>query len=158
MLLRPFLPVFGIAALMTGPMCRAGFAATRTTSLSVTATVAAGCQISPSSAADTGAKSGKSDGNTPISMSCSLPVAYQIIVSSRPLADHPQSGLATPEYAHDYDLNLSRPQDRLNNLTVQSGYDPVRFASRSPAHDHAEPMRCSADDDGSEIVTVTISY
>lgn len=129
--LKPFLGILGIAALMTGPMCRAGFAATRTTSLSVTATVAAGCQISPSSAADTGAKSGKSDGTTPISMSCSLPVAYQIIVSGRPLADR---------------------------SAVESRYDPVRFISRSLTQDHAEAMRRTTEDDSYEIMTVTIIY
>jgi hypothetical protein len=131
MLLKPFLGIFGIAALLSGLMCPAGFAATRITSLSVTATVAAGCQISPASAADTGAKSGKSNWNTPISMSCSLPVAYQIIVSSRALADR---------------------------SAVKSRYDPIRFVSRSLTQDHAEAMRRIADDDGSEVMTVTIIY
>ena len=88
MLFKPFLGIFGIAALLSGLTCRAGFAATRTTSLSVTATVAAECQISQASPAETEAKSRTSSGNTPISMNCSLPVAYQIIVSGRPLAGH----------------------------------------------------------------------
>ena len=158
MRLKPFLPIFGIVALLSGLTCRAGFAATRTTSLSVTAIVAAGCQISPATAADPGGKLGKINQNAPISMNCSLPVAYQVIVSSRRLADDPQSRLIMPGYAQDSGLNLSRAQDRLNNSAVESRYDPVGFVSRSFTQDHPEAMRCAADDDGSEIVTVTIIY
>jgi hypothetical protein len=159
MLLKPFLPILGIAALFSALTCRAGFAATRTTSFSVTATVAAGCRISPASTPDTRPESGKSNHwNPPISMNCSLPVPYQIIVLSRPMADHPQFDLVTPGYSHDYDLNLSRTQDRLNNSGVASSNEPVGFVSRSVTQGHAEAMRCTADDDGSEIMTVTIIY
>jgi hypothetical protein len=63
-------------------LCNTAFAATRTNSLFVSATVVAGCQVSAASAQPVA--SAPNGWTAPVSVNCSLPVAYQVQISSSP--------------------------------------------------------------------------
>jgi hypothetical protein len=81
---RQSLPTVAVALGLLS-LCNSAFAATRTTSLLVSATVAAGCQVSAAAAKP--AASAPNGWTAPVSVNCSLPVAYQVMVSSTPQAE-----------------------------------------------------------------------
>lgn len=77
---RSLLSFLTVAVLTQGLISQATFAATRTTSLSVSVTVVARCQVSPVAPAIEGNKT-ESDG-PPVLVDCSMPVPYQIAVAT----------------------------------------------------------------------------
>ena len=107
MLARSLVPIIGTLALEASLLCNAAFAATHSASLVVTVTVEAGCQVSPVLAASEIAAFKSTTWKSPVSVSCSLPVPYQVTVHRehvssatqvRPLnlAQESESGLIQP--------------------------------------------------------------
>ncbi len=82
MLARSLVPIFGTLALEASLLCNVAFAGTRSASLVVTVTVEAACQVSPVLSADEIAASTSTTWKSPVSVSCSLPVPYQVTVHS----------------------------------------------------------------------------
>jgi spore coat protein U-like protein len=82
MLLKSVLPVLGIATLQAALMCSPGLAATRTASISVSATVVAGCQVSPILSAAKSTLLESKRGETSVSINCLLPVPYQVSITN----------------------------------------------------------------------------
>jgi len=82
MLARSLFPIFGTLALEACLLCNPALAATRSASLVVTVTVEAACQVSPVLSAAEIAASRSTSWKNPVSVSCSLPVAYQVTVNS----------------------------------------------------------------------------
>jgi spore coat protein U-like protein len=161
---KSVLPILGIVSLQAGQMCSPGFAATHTTSVSVSATVVAGCQVSPVPFAAKGAVSDSRGWGAPISMSCSLPVPYQISVTNgartnlAPLGSA-GSNLAGPSpYARTYHLGLSEPEIRSNDSTEESNHGFVRVSSTGLLADSIGAGHGTAEDANSETITVTITY
>jgi hypothetical protein len=161
---RSVIPILGIVALQGGLVCSTGFAATRTASFSVSVTVEAGCQVSPAGSATEGAASGSRWGNSPVSVSCSLPVPYQITVDS-----NPPTALARPDaispvlsdlprYAHaEYRDPLQQHDPSITPLEHPQ-YDQVRPASFGLPAASVETAHFSADDAAPGTITVTIVY
>ena len=80
-LLSASVPAAAIA-LLSGCLVNPAFAATHTNSLLVSATVEAGCQVSPTPSTAGHAAAAANSWNAPISVNCSLPVDFQVNVSS----------------------------------------------------------------------------
>ena len=107
MLARSFVPMFGTLALGASLLCNAAIAATGSASLTVTVTVEAGCQVSPVFSATEIAALRSTTWQNPVSMSCSLPVPYQVAVHS----EFAPSGMRAQSLnlAKESDLGLVRP-------------------------------------------------
>ena len=148
-------------ALALGLVPGVAFAATRTTSISVTATVVAGCQVSPATTAAGTAPSGAAGLNAPISMDCSLPVAYQVTISGSPRTGFGRLGPTVPEfadlprYARASDLDSLQPQGRSIDSAGEFEYGPVSSGSTTGS---VEGERCTAYGAGDGTVTVTIAF
>lgn len=87
-------------------------AATRTAAIDVTATVEAGCQVSPSPSALDSRALTPSGSKAAVSVDCSLPADYQVVVGNSPRImsaafDSPGADLAAiPEVAQSRDPDL----------------------------------------------------
>jgi len=81
---RSGLQILVIALLQAGLMSSPGFGATGTTSIAVSVTVEAGCQVSQAVSAAGNATSGLDRWSAPVSVNCSLPVPYQVAFDRTP--------------------------------------------------------------------------
>lgn len=108
MLTRSLVPMLGTLALEASLLCNVAFAGSHSGSLVVTATVEAGCQVSPLLSAANIAASRPTIKENSVSVSCSLPAPYQISVTSR-------RGLSTKRVQS---LNLAK---ELDLWSVRSG-------------------------------------
>lgn len=158
MLLKSVLPSFGIATLQAVLMCNPGFAATRTASISVSATVVAGCQVSPvQSAAKSTALEAK-HWETSVSMSCSLPVPYQVSITNSVRTDLVPRGPINSDpagpfpYARTIGLSLLQPRDLPDDSINESDH-----GSTSVQADSIKGPR-TTEDTHSETITVTVIY
>jgi hypothetical protein len=156
-------------------LCNSAFAATRTNSLFVSATVVAGCQVSPASAepAAGGSSTLPALFAAPVSVSCSLPVAYQVNVSSNSEMSHgiELAGLSStapavaglPGYT-DRDLESLRAQghivDQPSQATGEPAYSLVGSSSTLPASPESAVESPNRNPDASTAgsITVTIVY
>jgi uncharacterized cupredoxin-like copper-binding protein len=137
MLARSVLSIAGIVALEAGLMSPAGFAATHSAALSVRAIVEARCQVAPVLSAAEIAASPSSDGKNPVSVNCSFPVPYQVIVHS------------------DREALTQRGQSLPHVTASESGQ--LRPASLNLSAGFIEAANSSADANPG-TVTVTIIY
>lgn len=166
---KSVLPILGIVSLQAGLMCSSGFAATRAASVSVSATVVAGCQVSRAPFAAKGNVPESKGWALPISMSCSLPLPYQIAVTNSartglsPLPGPLPAQLASTRlniagpssYADTHNPGLLQPRNRPDDSTEESNHGLVSLLSTSFP---ADSGRRSAEDAYSETITVTITY
>ncbi len=150
MLARPVVPIVASVALQAGLMCNSGFAATLTTSLSVSVTVEAGCQVSPPASVTESAAPAPQRWNSPISVNCSFPVPYQITVTGSPRPDLSRLASTIPgladlrDFAHAGDRDLLQPHGRSIEPASDSEYSLLRPVSRT----------CTAAAPGTIIVTI----
>jgi hypothetical protein len=100
-------------------------AATRTASLVITATVEAECDVSPASAQPEIGGSGQVSSTPTVSVNCSLPVAYQIVVSGAPGNRNGAAGLPRTEYAATPAYANSRNPERLKAWSLPYGASPL---------------------------------
>jgi spore coat protein U-like protein len=159
MSLKSVLRILGIATLQTGMMCSPGLAATRTTSLSITATVVAGCRVSSVLFAAQSAVSESKGRETIISMNCSLPVPYQISVITSARTDPTALGLTRSDFAGPSSYALTnnlrnRPDDSIEE--PNNGLARLLFVGLPV--DSINVRHCTAEDTHSETITVIITY
>jgi hypothetical protein len=163
-------------AIFSGLLCNTAFAATHITSLSVSATVVSGCQVSSASAEP--ASSGPNSWSAPVSVVCSLPVAYQVSVSSNSqmdpgishgmelagLSSGSQALAGLPGYAQARDLDSPRvpnsPIDHRAEAPGEPAYSLTGVSSGSPAvsADAKNGVDRPADTPNPGTMTVTIVY
>jgi len=157
-------PLFVIGALALGFTANPAFSATLTTSIAVTATVEAGCQVSPSPSAPKYSASQLTDSRDRSSVSCSMAVPYQVVVAISPQAktveaNSPEIDASRfSEYAQSN--NLSLPQLRQRPYAVERivssdsgsprGLFPASF-SETPEDPSQAPYRV---DSGTVVMTV----
>jgi hypothetical protein len=142
-------------SIFTGLLSNQAFAATHTTSILVSTTVVAGCQVSPAAFLANGAASAITGWSAPVAVTCSLAVPYQVAVSgvSRvPFAGLGSTGrevavLAANEQAGQ--LASPRPPIQPTQATTDPGHGLDALVSI------ADPPT-GAPDPGA--VTVTIVY
>jgi hypothetical protein len=164
MFLKSVLRVLGTAALQTGLMCCPGLAATHTTSLSVSATVVARCQVSPILNAAKSAVSKSKGWETPISMNCSLPVPYQISVTDSSRTDSAsfdsiRSDVTGPS-SHAYNPNpgFFQPRRWPDDSAEEPNHGLVRpFSAGLPA-DSIKAEHRTGEGSHQETITVTVIY
>jgi hypothetical protein len=169
---RPFtspasLSVLAIA-ILSGWLCNTAFAATRITSLGVSATVVSGCQVSPAAAERSASAPGS--WTAPVSVVCSLPVAYQVSVSSNSetangtelaaLGSTSSLVAGLPGYAQSRDLDSLRPLDHPVQATEEPAYSLVGLSSGSPASPEGADREADrpVDAPAPRTMTVTIVY
>jgi hypothetical protein len=120
--------------MLSGLLGKPAFAATRTSSLLVSVTVEAGCQISSAPSSAAGAASTANGWNAPVSVNCSFPVPYQVNVSS--------SAGIEPGIEHGIELASIGPPNPvvagLPGFAHSQDFDPVR-ATDQPLQAAAEP-------------------
>jgi hypothetical protein len=177
---RPFTSRSSLSALalvvLSGLLCKTASAATHITSLSVSATVVSGCRVSPGSAEP--AASEPNSWSAPVSVVCSLPVAYQVSVSSNSemapgighgmelagLGSSSQALAGLAGYAQTRDLDSLRvPNNPINHRAEAAGdpaYSLIGLPSESPAAsgDLNNGVDRPADTPAPGITTVTIVY
>jgi|HubBroStandDraft_1064217.scaffolds.fasta_scaffold231924_1 hypothetical protein len=152
-------------------LCNSAFAATRTNSLFVSATVAAGCQVSPASAEP--AAGAPNAWTASVSVSCSLPVAYQVEVSGNSEMSHgielaglsstAQAVAGLPGYTYR-DLDSLRAQghtvDQPLQATGEPAYSLVGPSSALPASPESADEGANRNPDAPTAgsITVTIVY
>jgi hypothetical protein len=142
-------------AVLSGLLSHAALAATGTTSLLVSTTVEAGCLVSPTA--------GVSSGPNRVSVSCTLPVAYQVSVVVVPQSPHANIGSTGPDLAslsggaYTRDLGSLRPQSQPVPAASDAGHGLASLASTLPA-DSFETVRGPDDGKDSGAVSVTIVY
>jgi hypothetical protein len=161
---RSVLRFLVIAHLQSGLMCSAGFGATGTSSIAVSVTVEAGCQVSQAVSAAGNATSGLNRWNAPVSVNCSLPVPYQVAFDRAPRTDFAGLGSSIgnlagrPGDVQVYDRDLLQRGDML--------IEPIE-RSESGLDEHVSPglpawpleaAHCAADGADSGIITVTVIY
>jgi hypothetical protein len=187
---RPFtsrasLPVLAIAV-FPGLLCNTAFAATRTTSLMVSVTVAAGCQVSPALSAAEPTASAPNVWNAPVSVNCSLPVPYQVDISSNPqigpgiepgiehgselgielagLGSTSAAAVGLPGYAYPRDLDSLRAPNHTVDQPVQATGEPayslVGLSSGLPVSPQGADEGTNGNPDAPVrgTITVTIVY
>ncbi len=161
---RSGLQILVIALLQAGPMSSAGFGATGTSSIAVSVTVEAGCQISQAALVTGNASSGLNRWDAPVSVNCSLPVPYQVAFDRTPRAGFGGLGSSIgnlagrPGNVQVYDRDLIQLEDLPIEPIVssESGLD-VLVSPGLPAGP-PEAAHCAAYGEDSGIITVTIIY
>ena len=163
MFARSVVPMVGIFALQAGLVCNTGFAATGVASLSVSATVEVGCQVSPDgSAASVESETKRS--SSLVSVSCSLPVPYLVTMNRSSQAE-----LAAPDTTALGLSNLSgvrrvsdggllRAHDWPLGSAGESEYDPIRQVFLGLPPGLAEAAQGTAENPDPGIITVAIVY
>ena len=155
---------FVIGALMLGLAASPAFSATLITSIAVTATVEAGCQVAPSPSAYQYGASGRTASMDRGSVSCSMAVPYQVVVAISPRAkaaevDSPEIDASRfSQYAQASSLNLpqlrQRPYavDRIVSSDIGSTRGIFPASSSAPIESSSQsPYRV---DSGAVVMTV----
>jgi hypothetical protein len=153
------LPVLALFALF-GLAGNAAFAATQTASIMVSVFVGAGCQVSPV----VGSTSAPGASAAPVSVNCSLPVAYQMDVTSSARMELASLSSYSPivsglnAYAHGgvVDSLLGNSRSAQATGESESGLDGIVSSDMSVAAGAAGEG--PADGSGAHTVTVTIVY
>lgn len=148
---------FLAVSILPGLLSTPAFAATRVTSIVVSATVVAGCQVAPSAS-----EANNLVANNLVSMNCTLPVPYQIAVNdnsglqsvSRPSSSAVIAGL--PAYASRGSESL--PSDQTTQIASDSDNGLAALASLAESQDAIQSANGSADGTDAGTVRVTIAY
>jgi hypothetical protein len=140
-------------------------ASTSTASIAVTATVEAGCNVTPGTASIENGGSRQLNSAPTASVNCSLPVSYQMVVTGAPgngAASLPRTQFAaTPAYA-----NPSSPE-LLKVWSLPYGVSPLMDEPLPALQDLSlsdsnagsmEAARCTLFDAPPETLTLTIIY
>jgi hypothetical protein len=155
-------------AIVSGLLCSPGFAAVRITSLGVSATVVSGCQVSPAAAERSASAPGSWSAS--VNVICSLPVAYQVSVSSNSemangtelaaLGSTSSLVAGLPGYARTRDLDSLRPLDHSVQATGEPAYSLIGPSSGSPASPESADRGADRPVDAPtpRTMTVTIVY
>ncbi len=159
--LQPLLAI----AVFSGLLCTAASAATRTASLLVSTTVATGCQVSPVLSAAQRAASAPNGWGTAVSVSCSLPVSYQVDVSNGSLIELAGLGPSSPTVtglsgyggARNPD-SLRRPDEPTQASAQADDHGLAGLLSPDATQGSAGVADRSGDGPGPGTVTVTIVY
>jgi hypothetical protein len=161
---RSVLQILVIALLQSGPMCGAGFGATGASSIAVSVTVEAGCQVSPMISAAANATSGLKGWIAPVSVDCSLPVPYQVAFDRALRTDFAGPGASignlagSPGNVQVYDRDLLERRNIPIEPIEGSEFSPdERVFTGLPANPLEAP-HCAADGADSGIITVTVIY
>jgi hypothetical protein len=161
---RSVLQILVIAFLQSGLMCSAGFGATGTSSIAVSVTVEAGCQVSQAVSPVRNATSGLDRWNAPVSVNCSLPVPYQVAFDTTSRTDFAGLGSSIESLAG----RSGNVQVYDRDLLERGGMliEPIE-SSESGLDDHVSPglpagpleaPHCAAEVADSGIMTVTVIY
>jgi hypothetical protein len=146
-------------AVVSGLLSHSAWAATGTTSLLVSTTVEAGCQVSPSASVPSSPNR--------VSVNCTLPVAYQVSVVVVPQTAHADPGSTGPDLAglggdaHAQDLGSLRPQSQAVPLSSDSQHGLASLASNLPLSLPADSLESAPHPAGGQdsgTVSVTIVY
>lgn len=161
---RSVLQILVIELLQSGLMCSAGFGATGTSSIAVSVTVEAGCQVSRSVSAAGNATSGLERWIAPVSVNCSLPVPYQVAFDRAPRTDFAELGSSIgslagrPGNVQVYDRDLLQRGDMLIEPIESSESGLVGHVYPGLPAGPLEAPHCAAEVVGSGIITVTVIY
>jgi hypothetical protein len=137
-------------SILPGLLSTPAFAATHVTSIEVSATVVASCQVAPSI----------SDAMNTVSMNCSLPVPYQVAVNGgSPLQSVSRSSSSSvvaglPAYASREPL----PSDQATQIAADSDHGLAALASLAESQDAIEGANVSGNGTDAGAVRVTIVY
>ncbi len=151
-------------AVLSGLLCPAAFAATRTGSLLVSATVVSGCQVSPALSAAEGAASAPNGWSVPVSVTCSLPVSYQVEVSSNSSLE--LAGLGSPSpaaaglqgYGRARDLDSLPTPDQPTKAAAGTEQGAAGLLSPGLPPGSVDIANGPADGPDPGAITVTIVY
>jgi hypothetical protein len=150
-------PLLAIAA-VSGLLCTSALAATHTASVLVSATVVSGCQVSPALSAAQRAASATDGWSASVSVSCSLPVSYQVAVGNSAGIELAGLGPASPlvtAYGRTRDLASPRTPDE---PTPAAAGDDHGLAELIAAQSSVGPGDRPADGSDPGTVIVTIVY
>jgi hypothetical protein len=147
---RPSLAYLAIS-ILPGLLSTPAFAATRVTSIVVSATVVAGCQVAPS----------VSEANNLVAMNCTLPVPYQLAVNDNsPLQSVSRPSVSSvaglPAYATRGSESL--PSDQATQIASDSDNGLAALASLAESQDAIQSANGSANGTDAGTVRVTIAY
>jgi hypothetical protein len=144
--------------ILSGALSNPAIAATRTSSMVVSVTVAAGCQVSSALSQEQRAAAAPGAWSAPVAVSCSLPVAYQVDVtsgSSMNLSANEQMAYLDSLRALSLQSNSLQSAQSMRAGTKPTWTEP---ASSSAADGSLEVADGPAQGPDPGAVTVTIVY
>ena len=127
LLISSLLPRVLAIAILPGLLCGPAFAATHIASLSVSATVVSGCRVSAALSSADRTASAPNALTVPVSVNCSLPVAYQVAVSSSQHTELASLSSTSPVLAGLPGYARTRDLDSLQTAPVDGPIaEPIR--------------------------------